>query len=228
MPITDLEDYVAKELRGHGIDIPKGNEHHSNAGTAGLTNWDYICPGGNPYVGHPWSKEVLDKEAVEYAERCCKKRQFCGKKVCVVMVAPKTATLPPKNGCCKLDIRVWWDPYDPVPNQGIKGNAALESQAHWGQYGQQYPVDSGRHGFLGIQGNHNFKHFLKPNPLYDKSNEPKLNPLDTPKGWPNSGQMAPNPIDVIKQFKKECDMTIVCHSQGCNITMQILNRACKK
>ncbi len=138
-----------------------------------------------------------------------------------VMVAPKTHTPLPKNSCCK-DIKVitFWNPYDPVPNQGLKRER--ESQEFWEQYGTAYAVNSRPdHG-----GNHTFLPFLKPNPLYDMN--ANSNPIDTPPGYRESGRTAPNPIDVIQGFKKTCDITIVCHSEGCNIVMSMLAKGCNK
>jgi RHS repeat-associated protein len=221
-PIGPLEDYVGKFLRNAGMKVDKSG--HSSAGTVGATNWNYICPGGKPYVGHPWSKEVLDKEVDEYAEKCCKKREYCGKKICVVMIAPKTATLPPKSSCCNIDISVWWDPYDPVPNQGVRGGAVKESQKHWSKYGTAYPVQSKKFGLLG---NHAFQPFMQTNPMYQPDWKPDV--MEPAGGRrPLSGKNAPNPMDVIRRYKSSCDITIVCHSQGCNMTMAILNRGCKK
>jgi hypothetical protein len=57
-----------------------------------------------------------------------------------VMIAPKTSMPPPKSGCCDLTINTWWDPYDPVPNQGPGGTP--ESQEHWRGYGVAYPVQT--------------------------------------------------------------------------------------
>jgi RHS repeat-associated protein len=221
-PVGPLEDYVGKYLAQKGMKPDKSE--HSNSGTAGLNNWNYICPGGNPFVLHPWSKSALDKEADEYSKRCCKRKEFCGKKICIVMIAPKTATPPPKSGCCKLNIKTWWDPYDPVPNQGIGGKAVQETQQHWSQYGDAFPVMTSEFGFLG---NHSFIPFMQANSMYDPNWMP--NPLDTAGGKRRlSGRKAPNPMDTIKEFRSQCDITIVCHSQGCNITMAIINRGCTK
>jgi len=213
---------IGKFLRKAGMKVDKSD--HSNAGTVGVTNWNYICPGGKPYVGHPWSKEVLDKEANEYAEKCCKKREYCGKKICVVMIAPKTATLPPKSSCCNIDISVWWDPYDPVPNQVVRGGAVKESQKHWSKYGIAYPVQSKKFGLLG---NHAFQPFMQSNPMYQPDWKPDVMELAGGRR-PLSGKNAPNPMDVIRRYKSSCDITIVCHSQGCNMVMAVLNRGCKK
>jgi len=130
----------------------------------------------------------------------------------------------PRNACCK-DIKVvtFWNPYDPVPNQGVK--LERESQAMWERYGTAYPVDSRPDGKKG-EDNHTFLPFLKANPIY--ADVDKFNPLDTPRPLKNSGTFAPNPVDLIRSFKRTCDITIVCHSQGCNIIMHILRKGCNK
>ena len=223
-PIRPLSDYVGEDLAEQGIKVKPENLHHSSAGTADLNNWNYICPGGKPFVATPWSKNTLDKEAREYAEECCTPREFCGKNVCVVMIAPKTATLPPKQGGCKLDVRVWWDPYDPVPNQGIGPGTVGESQDHWSQYGQAYPVQT---KVFGLLGNHGLEPFMRTNPVYQPDWSP--NPSNPAGGnRPLSGRNAPDPMDVIKDFNKTCDITIVFHSQGCNMARALPNRGCKK
>jgi hypothetical protein len=107
-------------------------------------------------------------------------------------------------------------------NQGPGGTP--ESQEHWRGYGVAYSVQTGKYGFFG---NHAFGPFMKTNPMYQRDWE--ANPSDLAGGKrPLSGRNAPDPMDVIKQFHSSCDMTIGCHGQGCNITMAILNRACKK
>jgi hypothetical protein len=134
------------------------------------------------------------------------------------MIAPKTDTELNGVGCCDLDIRTWWNPKDHLPNQGPTNPP--ETPAHWKKYGTQYPVNTspGKN-----QNNHSFNPFLQSNPLAETPN-----PLNFPEGKQlPPGAMAPNPMDVIGQFQKECDITIVCHSQGCNITLSLIKKMCK-
>jgi len=211
----DFHDYVGDELGKAGI-----HSDHSERSELGV-GLHYLRGG---WVGSPFSEEQLDAEAVRKAEdaRYCSAKSLCNKKICVVMVAPKTHTPLPKNGCCK-NIRVvtFWNPYDPVPNQGVKRR--WESQQFWEQYGTAYPVNSrpgrGKNG-------HAFEPYLRPNPLYNMTAD--SNPLDVPKGYSPSGDNAPDPLNVIRDFKRTCDITIVCHSQGCNIAMHLLKKGCNK
>ncbi len=212
----DLDDYVARHLRSEGYNVNR--DEHSDLGTGKK----FIYPGGPGFVGYPWSESVLDSEARKRAKHCCKTEgSLCGKKICVVMIAPKTDTKMPESPCCNIEIKTWYNPYDWVPNQGV-GNSP-EFQKHWGQYGDAYPVDS-----QPKDGNstHTYEDYMDSNPMYDPDWQP--NPLDGPQSWPKSGKTAPNPMDVIKDFTGRCDITIVCHSQGCNIALETIKRGCTK
>jgi hypothetical protein len=211
----EYHDYVGDALNDNGI-----HSDHSERSDLGV-GLHYLRGG---WVGGPFSEEQLDAEAVRKAEdaRYCPANSLCKKKICVVMIAPKTHTPLPKNRCCK-DIKVvtFWNPYDPVPNQGLK--RTRESQNFWEQYGTAYAVNSQPKK---KDGNHTYEPFLNSNPLYDM--DANSDPLDTPSGYRPSGRKAPNPLDVIRGFKNKCDITIVCHSQGCNIAMQLLRKGCNK
>ena len=211
----EFHDYVGETLKDAGI-----NPDHSERSDLGV-GMHYLRGG---WVGTPLSEEQLDGEAENKANNAnyCPAKVLCKKKICVVMVAPKTHTPLPKTGCCKnIKVVTFWNPYDPVPNQGVKRQ--WESQEYWGQYGTAYPVNS-RPG--NGQNGHAFEPYLRTNPLFGMTAD--SNPLDAPKGYSPSGENAPNPLDVIRGFKKTCDITIVCHSQGCNIAMHLLEKGCNK
>ncbi len=212
----DFHDYVGDALNDNGIHSDHGERSDLGVGL-------HYLRGG--WVGGPFSEEQLDSEATRKAEdaRYCPAKSLCKKKICVVMVAPKTHTPLPKTGCCRnIQVVTFWNPYDPVPNQGVKRET--ESQAFWEQYGTAYPVNS-RPGAKEGNG-HAFTPYMKANPIY--ANPDSFNPLDTPQPLKPSGKNAPDPLDVIREFKKTCDITIVCHSQGCNIAMQLLRKGCNE
>ena len=211
----EFHDYVGEALKDAGI-----NSDHSERSYLGA-NLHYLDSG---WVGTPWSEEQLDREAENKARDAnyCPAAGLCKKRICVVMVAPKTHTPLPKNGCCKnINVVTFWNPYDPVPNQGVKRR--WESQQFWEKYGTAYPVNS-RPGKG--QSGHDFFPYLRATPLYNMTAD--SNPLDVPKGYRLTGVDSPDPLEVIRDFKRTCDITIVCHSQGCNIAMHLLQKGCNK
>jgi RHS repeat-associated protein len=130
---TGLENYIDKALASAGIELDR--KANSELGTKGFYKKERN-------VANLCSKKMLDDEAERKASELCP-RKWCGKKVCVLMIAPKTATRPPSPSCCNLDIRVWWSPNDPCPNQKLNGK--LESKDHWSEWGGQKPCVHSRH-----------------------------------------------------------------------------------
>jgi RHS repeat-associated protein len=220
------EDYVFNQLAlawtGHPADA------NSFISTAGIKP-HYWPPSDGKCVLAPWSRSTLDAEAASFAGTISP-GAFCSKKIGVLMIAPKTHTLPPKGGCCSTDIKVYWNPYDPVPNQGI---SSPESPEFWSQWGTTYTVNTGGLSF----GNHASGPFIDstPDPLLVRNpTPPPMNPGGTQQPpyqpYVPSGQNTPSPIDFLNQWQndKSLDYIFVCHSQGCNIAMQVLQQGCQK
>ena len=150
------------------------------------------------------------------------------------MIAPKTHTNP-RQGCCKFDIQIYRNPIDPVPNQSVLRSA--ETDNFWSQWGDVNTVYT--RGF-GI-GNHSFPRFFDPNntliPVVPNPNPPAIT---TGQGagaaaiirpqYVRSGRPINMPADVLNQWLNDTktDFVFVCHSQGCNIAMQVLQQGCNK
>ena len=218
-----LENYIGKKLESLGIKLDK--KVNSELGTE-----NFYKKGKN--VFNPRSKEMLDEEAERKASQLCPGK-WCGKKICVLMIAPKTATRPPSSTCCNLDIRVWWSPKDTVPNQGLNGE--LESKDYWSGWGGKdhvYTVDTSANQDTNYKGeredSHSFEPYLHENNEFDVEEANPFNPGGGEAYRMLGGKKAPNPLDVLKDMQISCDETIICHSQGCNITMKMLQRACSK
>lgn len=183
------------------------------------------------------SEEKLDKEAADKAPELGK---ICGNdpSLHILMLAPKTATPPPANTQCKLNITVLWNPLDPTPNQGLFG--AKESQQFWQQWGgnQTYavrPRDPSGHAW--VDG-----HLIPPDyndPLVELNQSPvrvsagpRHGPRSRPRReigiWGPTGRMF-NSADMITAMHasaQDGEYVVVCHSQGCNILMAGLNAVC--
>src|SRR5437867_4340278 len=123
------------------------------------------------FVGTPWSKWSLDDEARQMATRRALPGRLCCRRIRVLMIAPKTHTLPPRNGCCQVEVAVYWSPYDTVPNQTPFDFGPRQSNNYWSQWGNVYAVDPGRLFF----GNHGFHWFLNnPITLVPNPNPPSI------------------------------------------------------
>jgi hypothetical protein len=74
---------------------------------------------------------------------------------------------------------------------------------------------------------HSFRPYLFENKAFDVE---APNPLNVGGGeaYRLLDKKAPNPLDVLRIMRNSCDETIICHSQGCNITMSMIKRACSK
>ncbi len=175
-------------------------------------------------------EKLADKEAEDMAAGM--EGEWCNKTIRIIMVAPKTDTRPPKGkcNCCKYEIDVFWSPDDPVPNQSLFNEG--ESPEYWSEWGKTHTVRSSGRLFKP----HNFSNFLRQNETLRRVRVP----VHTYSGGRHSmtqewryekdGGRAPNPVDLIKDAQRsgKYDGVAVCHSQGCNILMSILQRACRK
>lgn len=156
------------------------------------------------------------------------------------MVTPKTDSPPPSGDCCDIEITTLWSATDRVPNQGL-GNPE-ETEEFWERYGRQYNVDPRANGhpwnnYRGY-GSHDFwAYFFNPLPVIDtlrqglaRDSEGRRLPK---KGWryfATYDGMAPSGMEMVSDWMSDqsLDNVFVCHSQGCNILLQQLQRACSE
>ena len=114
-------------------------------------------------------------------------------------------------------------------------NGELESKDYWSGWGGKdhvYTVDTSANQDTNNKGkpedSHSFEPYLHENNEFDVEEANPLNPGGGEAYRMLGGKKAPNPLDVLKDMQSSCDETIICHSQGCNITMKMLQRACSK
>ena len=185
-------------------------------------NWDYWKHSTKGKNLVPFAEHVLDEEARQLSKYVTK-GQFCEgprKKIKVLLLAPKTDTLPlkPEGSCCDIEFVVYWSPKDTCPNQDLLNSAftAHETQEYWKQWGgsRTYKVTTKVSG-----SEHKLKGFI------DSRTDPTLNNRNEETGY------APHPVrDYLRpwyaQQNGKVDYIFVGHSQGANILMHVLNRAC--
>lgn len=176
----------------------------------------------------PLTEHTLDREAKRLA-KWVERGAFCGgrkkTKIKAILFAPKTDTLP-DQGCCDIEFVVYWSEKDNVMNQG-PGNALFtsrESQGYWSRWGgkQTYNINHGINGGL-FTGQHGLDGFIDglADDLIEGQNpfEPEIN-------------KAPHPMrDYVRPWyrgdhEKDVDYIFIGHSQGTNIMMHLLQRAC--
>jgi RHS repeat-associated protein len=181
----------------------------------------------HPSVLIPWSEKVLDREAARMAACRISQGALCCSRIRILMIAPKTNTRPPSNSCCDTKIEVYANPYDYVPNQGAFN--ALGDQRYWEEWGDVHMVDTGR--------GHDFSAFVEnaelPMVQWNRQYLREAGNVDPIGRWQRryipTGRNAPSPIDnYLRPWMndKKIDHIFVCHSQGCNIAMEILRRGC--
>lgn len=186
-------------------------------------------------------KGTLDKEAVQKA-MAFGQGQFCPKSgkgkstVQILMLAPKTDTLPPSGAgcCCNINIDVVWSSNDAIGNQY---GFAPDDPRFWSKWGKVTPVIVdvfGGHGPAGIVGES--PEIVRSVPYQYQQAVPGGPPIMlTGKKWARTGQH----FDTKGWIKDRLDPSnpnyagadgyvFACHSQGCNILMQAIGRACSK
>ncbi len=183
-------------------------------------------------LGHFWNtQELLDREAQQMStnppaafDPCqCDDTQT---EVRVLMIAPKTHTLPPGNApgrgnCCHITVDIARGIGDIVPNQR---GFARDDENFWQNWTDPF---GGRTRSVDL-GNNPIGH--TPNGIGQPF------PFLAPVGTGRNRRLAPTgeqPFDAAQWVRDNMrpdqeGYTFVCHSQGCNILMMTLNQACAR
>jgi RHS repeat-associated protein len=223
---SDYVDYVENDLKRLWRQNFRSAKSFVSKSGAGSHYWG---PGGGACVGTPWSESKLDREAQSMALSRVRPGELCCESIRVLMVAPKTDTPLTKNGCCDVEAVVYWSPKDPAPNQGIFNRR--ETHEFWAQWGEVYTVDPDQLRYS----NHTFGYYLdEPG---DWLMTPNTNPPRPPDRFGKPGryeyylrtaERARLPTEILNRWMDDdsINLIFVCHSQGCNIAMEVLKRAC--
>lgn len=171
------------------------------------------------------SRGILDTEADTWAQghklgSACE----CGKKrrVRILMMAPKTHTPPPQSSdCCEIEFKLFFDPSDIVPNQGL----------HLGPLETDYWLANFGPGVSAVLSDNDDDWMRHSVEGYLRRELPLFAGVEVAgrRSLPIVGPRVKGPLAVIEEWMlsaKEDDIVVACHSQGCNIAMQVLNRAC--
>ena len=214
-----------------GINGLNGSPSNYLSGYANLRPWLNSSLNGLGVAGDPKSR--LDAEASSMADDF-KSGQLCSggnpKTIRILMIAPKTGTRPnPDPCCCKVRIDILYDPYDKVPNQEPLQQA--EGQDYWNDFaiggGNVVPVDlPGRLSHDRLAGPDDPISIYMPGPRPPRNDKRP----DAPVGmnWIPSGTTT-SVNDWINAANADMpDHKFICHSQGCNILMNVLNQICRK
>ncbi|MCG3180450.1 MAG: hypothetical protein BIFFINMI_02811 [Phycisphaerae bacterium] len=178
----------------------------------------------NPGIDEPGQ---LDAEAEWYAAKF-KQGQFCDanckkQPVRVIMIAPKTQTLPPDKKdrpCCDpLEFVVYWSPWDAVPNQAV---LAPNNYEYWTKWGTVHAIRT--RSLKNDIFAHGLSQFTAPNAMVVRHHWLR--------GWQDRGQATKLNVAVDQQLARWMNpnnggYVFVCHSQGCNILMHVIQRACQ-
>ncbi len=217
--LGDVEDYVGAFLIRHMPGLAPTRRYASRLGTASR------YPRERKVMGFG-ARKKLDAEARALANGegdypAIEPGMFHGKKVKVLLVAPKTNTPPPQaEGLC---VEIYWSPFDSVPNQRLFG------MRRWNTYrrgsGRVWPVSNpkGR----GISRGHGFEGFMKPGRRIlrvvrrRRAGQKSSRPV-----WISSGKTAPDALATLRAWvaDRQNDYVLVAHSQGTNIAMHLLKQ----
>ena len=201
--------------------------HRNFSSEAGM-RLDYAMPFDRRNWMPPFTEHTLDKEAARMA-KSVNLGEFCGgkkkTKIKAILFAPKTDTLP-DHGCCDIQFVVYWSSKDTVPNQGLNNDAftSRESQEYWSRWGghHTYNVNHGVEGGF-FSGQHGLGGFI------DGRVDPLMNGRNP---FEPTSRNAPHPVhDYIRPWYRgdhegDIDYIFIGHSQGTNIMMHTLKRAC--
>ena len=238
-----IEDYVQNTLMGthprYGRRAQWNGFSGSDSSTASFagTSCVYRRSSRDEYrsVLNLMSEAILNQEAAGYARQQLNESQLCCKKIRVLMFAPKTTTRPLRKSCCDFQAVVYWSPQDNVPNQRPRLFCNRESEGYWAQWGTVHTVDTRRRRAPGYFGAHALGAFIGENPSYQGTRlRRSMGPPHRGGGVMTreprpTGRNAPDPRVYLNKWKNESsvDIVVVCHSQGCNVAMQVLNRGCR-
>lgn len=147
----------------------------------------------------------------------------------VLMIAPKTQTLPPdsrriRSCCCDFHIDVLLGVNDIVPNQSP---LAPNDAGHWAQWGTVTPVR-----IVGKAGHTPRNHLGGPFDVMRLQTRPTTDPLQRARGVRHppvlrrAGSFDPQRWLRDNMRPEQDGYTFVCHSQGCNILMHLLGMGC--
>jgi hypothetical protein len=175
------------------------------------------------------SEKKLDQEAKSMARDggghpALKKGALKGRRVRVLLVAPKTTTKPPNPE--GLFVEVIWSPNDQVPNQSL---IRPDTLTYWREFvrggGQVWPVEN-RLG-QGLGKGHDYKGFMVDSPrIVKRKRTRKAGSKKYTYKWKTTGEMAPSPITTLRNWLNDPgnDYVLLAHSQGTNIAAHFLHR----
>ncbi len=244
--INSKFDYVARILGGLQQPI---NSVFSNLGTTG--DYDRLHRISISTTGLD-SEGRLDAEAERIASLYARGALCNGDtrkaKIHLIMLAPKTDTKPlkPCQSCCDITADVVWSVDDNVPNQGLL-NGGMSAE-YWSAWGTVHTISTkGWAGgddpaaleqFLDYAGlvesdpcvNHRLIAFLLPQPYVEWGYSPvwghNLISRFMYPGWQSTGSFQGGQSLIQSALASNADEVWVCHSQGCNNAMAIINRRC--
>jgi len=216
----NYNDYVWAAIKSK---IGKQPDRHYASELGTLDHYD-----SEHKVGGIRSKRKLNREAKQFAEGSLsnpeiRPRMFRGKRVCVLMVAPKTTLRPPRHNGLRID--VYWSPNDQVPNQRL---IHPDSLGYWRKYvrgeGVVWPIEnrSGR----GIGKGHDFNGFLVHPKIVKRHHVRRRGSHPGRYEWRRTGKTAPDPVALLNHWISDptIDYVMIAHSQGTNIAMHLLKR----
>lgn len=215
--IGEHVDYVWPRIAPDMAGFSPDKQFASQLGTSGL-----YPPERN--VISLQSEEMLDDEARGLAQQKITPGQFAGKKIKVMLVAPKTTSLSPQSA--SLLVEIYWNPNDYVPNQSI---IRPDSLTFWRQFvrggGKVWPVENRLGQGLGY--GHDFEGFVVDSPTILRRVK-----IENPGSrinryrWIATNQTAPSPVGTLKTWLQDSsnDFVLLGHSQGCNMIMYFLLR----
>ena len=220
----EFSDYVEGGLTERGVKQQPARSYVSKLGTGDFYSGDSNVAGLD-------SESKLDREAREFAEGALgvpeiEPGSFVGKKITVLLVAPKTTTDPPKVP--NVDISIYWGPNDVVPNQGLLRPDTIK---YWRKFTRGrahiYVINTSKGGFFGK--GHSFGDFMRNDPTTMKWGWKRKmvgGKSKRRRAWKASKRKAPTGPKLINKWLRNSgsDYVFVGHSQGTNILIHCLER----
>lgn len=144
--------------------------------------------------------------------------------ISILMIEPATSRSPSASDrcCCNISIQLLYNPYDIALELGGIPNDPSDRQKQVNGWGQATPIEIPN--FIGHNPGTLQAPFPVLQPVTQTTRNQKGRPVTTTT-FPRTGGSF-DPRQWINKARQNSDATFVCHSQGCNLLLSALDKAC--
>jgi hypothetical protein len=180
----------------------------------------------------PFAQENLNNEAQNAPNPLPDFSSRCPVNIEILMISPATDAGSPADGCgcCKIHGTLLFDPYDNALSIAGIQNTLEYRQQQMNGWGQAIPIDIATAPIVG-----HYPGKFGPFPIFNRGQSAGGKGTIAPPYRRSGNVFDPGGQDQgpnIGWFKnsniQKADFAFVCHSQGCNMLLNALQRSCKR